>query len=92
MVWYEANATNGMRHVAETFTGGGVRVSTIFLSLDVNWEALIQDRDDPILFETMVFGGVHDKYAMRYRTWEEAEKGHEFVVALVVGSTMNSLS
>ena len=48
-----------------------IRVSTIFLGIDHGL-----DEDKPILFETMIFGGEHDEDMWRYKTWEEAEKGH----------------
>ena len=38
---------------------------------------------DPILFETMIFGGEHHEYQERYTTWDEAIKGHKEAVALV---------
>jgi hypothetical protein len=46
-------------------------VSTTFMGLDNNWA-----RSDPILFETMIFGGPFDERQGRYRTSDEAERGH----------------
>lgn len=63
------------RRVAKT-TIGDVEVSTVFLGFDHNWS----DHGDPILFETMIFGGPHDSYQWRYRTWDEAEAHHKAVV------------
>lgn len=59
-------------------------VSTIFLAIDYSFS-----RDgDPILFETMIFNHTKGKrrklrcdFQERYSTYEEAEKGHEKVVA-----------
>ena len=51
---------------------GGIMVSTIFLGLDHNF-----GQGEPLLFETMVFGGEHDEDMDRYSTWEEAEEGHK---------------
>ena len=51
----------------------GIRVSTVFLGIDHNCE----ETGEPVLFETMIFGGEHDEYQDRYSTWEEAEAGHE---------------
>jgi hypothetical protein len=46
-------------------------VSTVFTGLDHQW------RDgDPLLFETMIFGGPLDQEQDRYSTWEQAERGH----------------
>lgn len=52
-------------------------VSTVFLGLDHGF-----GNSDPILFETMIFGGEHDQYQERYATWEEAEAGHKRAVAM----------
>lgn len=71
--WFET----ANRHVAQTMVGT-VRVSTVFLGLDHNWK----DSGDPILFETMIFGGPHDGYQERYSHWEEAECGHWQAVQL----------
>ena len=56
-----------------------IHVSTVFLGLDHNW----LKSDDPILFETMIFGGPHNNYQERYRTWKEAEVGHKNAIKLV---------
>ncbi len=54
-----------------------IRVSTVFLGLNHRF-----DEGPPLIFETMIFGGDHDETMWRYSTWEEAEAGHERVVAL----------
>ena len=51
-----------------------VRVSTVFLGMDHQF-----GDGPPLLFETMVFGGVSDQVAVRCSTWEEALKAHEKV-------------
>jgi len=51
-----------------------IRVSTVFLGLDHNLGH--RDMGDPLLFETMVFGGPNDQLQERYHTWDEAEIGH----------------
>lgn len=38
------------------------------------------DDGEPILFETMVFGGTMDLTQRRYSTWEQAEVGHQEVI------------
>lgn len=58
--------------------GEAVKISTVFLGLDHNHAGF----GEPILFETMVFGGVLDGWQWRYGTWEEAEAGHAQVLAL----------
>lgn len=53
-------------------------VSTVFvfLGLDHNF-----GRGDPVLFETMIFGGPLDGEQWRYRSYAEAERGHQEAVA-----------
>jgi hypothetical protein len=72
--WYKESE----RHVGLTRVGG-VEVSTVFLSDDHNFG----DSDRPVLFETLVFGGELDGERERYCTWQEAEAGHEAMVARV---------
>jgi len=33
----------------------------------------------------MIFGGEHDQFQERYRSYDEAEKGHEKAVRLILG-------
>lgn len=58
---------------------GDIGISTVFLNID---HRLIGD-GEPILFETMVFGGEIDGEMMRYRTWDEAMAGHAAMVERV---------
>ena len=64
--WYE----KAERRVAESHNDK-VRVSTVFLGLDHSF-----GRGEPLLFETMIFGGEHDQYQDRCSTWEQAEAMH----------------
>lgn len=64
------------RVVKQTEVAKGVEVSTVFLGLDHNFRG-----GDPILFETMIFGGARDQEQERYHTWDEAAEGHERIVA-----------
>lgn len=75
----------GARRVAETFIGD-IKISTVFLSLDHGYGI-----GDPILFETMIFGGPEeiDEFQERYCTWEEAEEGHKNAVELVKSKMKN---
>jgi hypothetical protein len=52
------------------------RVSTVFLHFDHGW----LDEADPVLFETMIFGGPYDGDMWRYSTWEQAKDGHDYIV------------
>jgi len=74
--WMEANRLT--RHVAEDYDEGDgekqVRVSTVFLGLDHNhWGG------QPILWETMVFGGALDGEQQRYASRDAAVRGHQAI-------------
>ena len=71
--WFE----NANRIVAKTITGG-IKISTVFLGIDHSY-----DDKEPILFETMVFGGPMDEEMLRYSTWEDALYGHQQMVESV---------
>ena len=57
---------------------GDIEVSTVFLGLNHNF-----GDGDPLLFETMVFGGKLDGGMDRYSTWEEAVIGHKAMLKRV---------
>lgn len=63
---------------------GGVGVSTVFLGVDHNWDV---PGGPPLLFETMTFGEPFDEYCWRYSTWDEAQAGHDAVVAALRAGT-----
>lgn len=74
-MWYET----AQRKVAETHVEQGVRVSTVFLGLDHQY-----DEGAPILWETMVFGGPYNEAQERCAgSREQAEAMHEAMVARV---------
>ena len=56
----------------------GVTVSTVFLPFDHGF-----GEGKPVLFETMVFGGAHDQYQLRYTSMKDALDGHAETVKLV---------
>jgi len=66
------------RIVAKTNVADSI-VSTVFLGIDHNYSSL----GEPVLFETMIFGGDHDEYMERCCTWDEAEKQHEKAVNML---------
>lgn len=68
---------NADRRVAKDIIGG-VEVSTVFLGLNHNY-----GEGEPILFETLVFGGPLDGEMERYSTWDEAKAGHAAMVERV---------
>jgi len=53
-----------------------VRVCTVFLGLDLGFD----NAERPILFETMVLGGIWDRALYRYCTWREAQEGHALLL------------
>ena len=71
--WFE----NSDRHVAKDYIGCA-EVSTVFLGIDHS-----HGDGEPLLYETMIFGGKHDGYQDRYPTREKALLGHAEAVALV---------
>lgn len=74
--WY-TESFGQEKHVGRDFFGK-VIVSTVFLGLDHNHHG-----GEPILFETMIFGGKHDQYQTRCSTWDEAVIQHEEACKLV---------
>ena len=74
--WFQ-NA-RGERTVAVTEVGD-VRVLTVFLGLDHRFG----EDGPPLIFETMIFGGIHDQDMQRYSTWGEAEAGHKRMCEIV---------
>lgn len=72
--WFE----KAERKVAHD-TVNGVEVSTVFLGIDHSFGRA----GPPVLFETMVFGGELNEEQERYRTWDEAVRGHAEMLARV---------
>ncbi len=70
---WSTNFSEEQKKVKLTYVGD-CRVSTVFLGIDHSF----LDSDLPILYETMIFGGVQDQeYQERYCTKEEALIGHK---------------
>lgn len=61
---------------------GGVRVSTVFLSL-LSLNHAYGNNEPPLVFETMVFGGPLDGDCDRYSTRAQAIAGHAAMVKRV---------
>jgi hypothetical protein len=68
--WFES-----ANRVVQQDTIEGVKISTVFLGVDHSWV-----EGQPILFETMIFGGERDGETHRYHTWDEAEAGHQRIL------------
>lgn len=58
-----------------------ILVSTVFLALDHNW-----GDGPPLLYETLVMGGLLDGEMCRYATRAEALAGHQAMCRLVMES------
>jgi hypothetical protein len=61
----------------------GIEISTVWLGLDHNFARAQHPELPPLIFETMVFGGVMDQEPYRWATEQEALEGHEIAVAAV---------
>lgn len=75
--WGEAFADGERRTVARDEIGD-VAVSTVFLGMDHGW-----GDGDPLLYETMVFGGPLDSEQDRYTSRAAAVAGHAAMLARV---------
>jgi len=74
--WGKCFQDSEKRIVARTEIGN-ITVSTVFLGVDHGWGP----RSEGLVFETMVFGyDGNEHMTTRYRTWEEAENGHNKIV------------
>jgi hypothetical protein len=63
-------------------TVGPAEVSTVFVGINYNFFG----KGPPLLFETMVFGIDPEdcgNMIRRYHTWDEAQKGHAVILAVV---------
>jgi len=58
------------------------RVSSVFLGIDHSFDT--SEGAEPILFETMIFGGAYDQFQWRYTTAEEALEDHDKIVKMVM--------
>jgi hypothetical protein len=75
--WFERSSRDRSRIVAadkdEGPDGGTITVSTVFLGLDHNFN----EQGPPVLWESMIFGGVLDQEQRRYTSREAALAGHQ---------------
>ena len=72
-LWYEHGKG---RIIKRTPIKGDIIVSTVFLALDSSFGMA----SEPVLYETMVFGGGKSLFQQRYASIENALKGHERAV------------
>jgi hypothetical protein len=79
--WFEyADKTIALDHQE-----GDVRISTIFLGLDLR----MFSEGPPLLYETMIFGGPHHLYCRRASTKAEALQCHRDAVQLAIDGRMS---
>lgn len=79
--WFE----HAPRRVAHAIGSGDVRISTTFLGIDHRFGLAGEERD-PILWETMIFGGPLDGYQERYTSYDAAVAGHAKALTLVTAT------
>jgi hypothetical protein len=70
---------NDHRRIVKRDEIGDILISTVFLGLDHSWTP----GGNPVLWETMIFGGEHDHYQDRYTSHEDAIEGHKKALKLV---------
>ena len=58
---------------------GDILVSTVFLGIDHSFGK----SEIPVLWETMVFGGLYNEFTQRYTSHEEALKGHSEIINMI---------
>jgi hypothetical protein len=73
-VWMTKN--DSKRILRKTFVSEDVEISTVFLGLDHNFSG----DGNPVLFETMIFGGERDGEMYRYHTYDEAMTDHQAII------------
>lgn len=74
--WFE----NGDARIVASDRVGDVRVSTVFVGLDHSY-----GDGEPLLWETMIFGGPHDGYQNRYTSKADAIVGHATALNIAMG-------
>jgi len=57
--------------IIKQFETRDYKISTVFLGINHSISS-----ENPLIFETMIFGGYHDGECVRYKTWQEAVDGH----------------
>lgn len=85
-VWGYWMELKGVRRVGLNefeINGEKISVSTVFLGINHAFGG-----GEPILWETMIFGGKEDQYQERYSSKEEAIAGHLFAIKLAKGEVI----
>lgn len=74
------NSWGNDRGIGRTYINETVHVSTVFLTIDHNFNFRLHEEYHPILFETMIFGGEYNESQWRYHTLSGAVFSHNFIV------------
>jgi hypothetical protein len=72
------------RIVQKTNVTEDISVSTVFLGSDHRFG----NDGSPLIFETMIFGGVLDQHCSRYSTWDEALKDHWKLITVLLSNLL----
>lgn len=83
-----ADAFNNDSRILKKTRIGDVEVSTVFLCIDHSFS----DTAQPILFETLVFGGKLDGEVNRYSDYDKALEGHEEMCQMVRDAGFGAMS
>lgn len=78
--WEEYYCDMEKRRIAFTRVSPRIMVSTVFLGLDHSFK----EDTTPVLFESLVIGGKHSDDMLRYTSFDDAIKGHNELVAMVL--------
>lgn len=84
--WSKLRENGGF--IVEKTKVGDTEVSTVWLGLDHGYG----EGHEPVIFETMIFGGQFAGECDRYCTEDEAKAGHAKWVAAVTGDSLTSAS
>lgn len=65
--------------IKRTILHDSTLISTVFMSMSGRKD----QTGRPLVFETMIFGGEHDRYQRRYATYDDAERGHQETIEMI---------
>lgn len=82
--WKDENDPNDEFFRVDETIEGDVRVSTVLLPID---HSLGTGYEDPVIFETLVFGGRHDGHMGRTTSYMSAKRMHARIAKMVFPKT-----
>lgn len=80
--WGEMWTNNSKARTVAVTYANEYTVSTMFVGME-SFE--YDEKGNPLVFETMIFGGKHDEHCYKHGTWEDAELGHIEAVKIAMG-------